>query len=220
MPDKTCTVCGRAKPWTLEFFRPNGPKYLRSECRECAGRKDQERYWSDPEKSRVSRNARRARSPERASEIRKRSYAKHAEKRRAEMRERYAKDPERFRRERIEAYRRDPEKFKEARRTWWRKLRAEMFAAYGSRCSCCGEAEQRFLTLEHVNRDGNEHRARMKGRASAISELRRLGWPRNGYTILCWNCQMASWIYGACPHNGPAADIPPLLAAEPGRDPP
>ena len=29
---------------------------------------------------------------------------------------------------------------------------------YGRACSCCGETEPAFLTIDHVNNDGAEHR--------------------------------------------------------------
>src|ERR1700690_1237472 len=34
-----------------------------------------------------------------------------------------------------------------------------VFAAYGGYvCACCGEMEKAFLTLDHLNNDGNKHR--------------------------------------------------------------
>jgi hypothetical protein len=36
-----------------------------------------------------------------------------------------------------------------------------VLAAYGGKCVCCGEAEEAFLTLDHVNNDGKQHRAEL-----------------------------------------------------------
>jgi hypothetical protein len=89
------------------------------------------------------------------------------------------------------------------------KLRTEMIAAYGGKCTCCGESEPRFLTMEHLNSGGNIERrkfsakGRNTGSASAMiaSRLRREGWPKGIYTILCWNCNMAKGFEGICPHQ-------------------
>ena len=53
--------------------------------------------------------------------------------------------------------RKNPARARENARRYYKKVQAEMIAAYGGCCSCCGEREPRFLTLEHMNRDGAEH---------------------------------------------------------------
>jgi hypothetical protein len=80
------------------------------------------------------------------------------------------------------------------------KLRAELLAAYGGRCACprCPETNQAFLTLEHVNRDGGTHRKQVGSHSYA--DLRRRGFPQEGYTLLCWNCNAGSRFTGVCPH--------------------
>ena len=47
------------------------------------------------------------------------------------------------------------------------KLRADAIEAYGSKCSCCGESESRFLTFDHINNDGAEHRRVQRDRRHA-----------------------------------------------------
>lgn len=77
-----------------------------------------------------------------------------------------------------------------------------MLDAYGGKCSCCGEAEHRFLTLEHVNRDGGKHRAAVgKSALTVYMDLKRRGWPKDGYTVFCWNCNMATRYGEPCPHR-------------------
>lgn len=81
-----------------------------------------------------------------------------------------------------------------------KRLRDEMVAAYGGKCNCprCPETNPAFLTLEHVNRDGREHR-KLKG-SHVYTDLRKRGWPRNGYTLLCWNCNAMTRYGRTCPH--------------------
>ena len=79
-------------------------------------------------------------------------------------------------------------------------LKQEMISAYGGCCACCNESEIRFLTLEHVNGGGNEHRRKFSKASRTWLDLKRRGWPE-GHIILCWNCQMAKTHYKVCPHK-------------------
>lgn len=99
-------------------------------------------------------------------------------------------------------YNADPEPRKEYARQAARKLRAEFLAAYGGRCECCGESEPAFLCLDHVNRDGVRDRAATGGRnTGVIRRLKREGWPRDGYRLLCANCNTATAWGRECPHQ-------------------
>lgn len=74
-----------------------------------------------------------------------------------------------------------------------------MLDAYGRKCVCCGETEEAFLTLEHVNRDGAAHRRQVQG--AIYWDLKRRGWPKDGYTVLCMNCNWARRNGDPCPHE-------------------
>lgn len=78
------------------------------------------------------------------------------------------------------------------------KLKTGVIQAYGGCCSCCGEKESDFLTVEHVNGDGKTHRASV---ASVYRDLRNKGYPRGDYTVLCFNCNIAKSLFGTCPHQ-------------------
>jgi hypothetical protein len=83
-------------------------------------------------------------------------------------------------------------------------LRAEMISVYGAQCACCSITIPEFLTLEHRNLDGAAHRAAVGRNAQAqILDLKTRGWPRDGYTLLCFNCNLASYHHGSCPHTWP-----------------
>lgn len=88
-----------------------------------------------------------------------------------------------------------------------KQLRAQMISAYGGKCECCGESEPTFLTLEHKNGGGNAERRLYGGGKNSGSggqrillRLRREGWPKDKYTVLCANCNMAR-KWGPCPHE-------------------
>jgi len=82
-----------------------------------------------------------------------------------------------------------------------RELRQELVAAYGGRCACCGVEGWQFLTIDHVDGEGTEHRAALKNQGRAIYRwLRARGYPQEGFQILCWNCNQAKYAFGICPH--------------------
>jgi len=72
-----------------------------------------------------------------------------------------------------------------------RRTRAEMIDAYGGKCVLCGETNHEFLTIDHVNGGGVQHRKNLgnRGRGTAFYFiLKRQGWPQSEYRLLCYKC--------------------------------
>src|SRR5689334_14898203 len=67
------------------------------------------------------------------------------------------------------------ERGKEYSKNYKNKLRDMVFEAYGDSCVCCGETNPLFLTLDHINNDGNKHRRELFG-----------GQNRGGYHMHLW----------------------------------
>lgn len=82
-----------------------------------------------------------------------------------------------------------------------RALKAEVVAAYGGRCACCGESHIEFMTIDHVNGDGAEHRARCGKGRKVYADIKSQGFPKGKYQCLCLNCNIALGFYGYCPHR-------------------
>jgi ferric-dicitrate binding protein FerR (iron transport regulator) len=85
------------------------------------------------------------------------------------------------------------------------RRRDEVFAAYGGyRCACCAETERMFLSIDHINNDGNVERKSGAYRSSGTAFylwLCKQGFPR-GYQVLCMNCQVGKHKNGGvCPHQ-------------------
>jgi len=76
-----------------------------------------------------------------------------------------------------------------------------MVSAYGGRCACanCPETNSAFLCLDHVNGDGKAHRVKVGSHTYA--DLRRRGWPKEGFRLLCWNCNASTRFGRTCPHE-------------------
>ena len=97
------------------------------------------------------------------------------------------------------------ERVAEAQRNSARRARLEMVKEYGGRCVCCGESQPQFLTMDHTNGDGAEHRRGLTGGAERSGGgyqialwLKRQGWPKDGFRLLCWNCNCAKGFSGYC----------------------
>ena len=93
-----------------------------------------------------------------------------------------------------------------------RELRAERrlitLSHYGGDppvCACCGESIYKFLTIDHINNDGNKHRKEIGiGRLSGMflyTWLIKNSFPE-GFQVLCWNCTRGKRMNnGVCLHK-------------------
>ena len=95
---------------------------------------------------------------------------------------------------------------------WRDKIRLEVLTAYGSKCQCpggCDVSESKFLSLDHINNDGHKHRRTLYSGKTMGDPLRvyldvkRRGFPKDEYRLLCHNCNQARAFYGECPHASP-----------------
>lgn len=81
------------------------------------------------------------------------------------------------------------------------KYREAMLEAYGKACVCCGETIAAFLSIDHINRNGQAHRKELGAGLNFLVALRKLGWPKEGIQILCMNCNWATKYGHICPHK-------------------
>jgi len=73
------------------------------------------------------------------------------------------------------------------------------------KCNCCGESIEKFLTVDHINNDGAEHRRKIKEsklNTDIYSWLIQNKFP-DGFQILCYNCNLgrARSPNNICPHK-------------------
>lgn len=134
--------------------------------------------------------------PERKKEYRKKYYAEVEKARRQnpEVREQML--------ERNRKWRKTPkaiESRREKAKENYLKLREKFFEMYGKFCSCCGESQPEFLSLEHkqgqpVGRKNKENTLQATKRA--VSEYRP-----DLFEVLCHNCNQAQKFGAVCPHK-------------------
>ena len=100
------------------------------------------------------------------------------------------------------------EKFLEKRRNtakerggfWRKKRKMEVIEAYGGSCVCCGETEPVFLTIDHIHNNGNI--LRKVETTQIYAYLKRNGFPKDNYQLLCFNCNLGKHHNGGkCPHE-------------------
>lgn len=88
-------------------------------------------------------------------------------------------------------------------------VKDKVFEHYGQHCVCCGESERTFLTLDHINNDGAEHRRQLSAQSNARLTSPDKVWRNvikdnfpNTFQILCYNCNCGKRDNGGtCPHE-------------------
>lgn len=102
------------------------------------------------------------------------------------------------------------------------KLKAEVFAAYGNACACCGENIKEFLEVDHIGGWGHKH-VDENGRRFAGCYLFRWLKVNNypeGFRLLCGSCHSAISYWGYCPHDRMSAPELVTTAVNWNCDPP
>ena len=177
---RTCKKCGEEKP--LEQFRLTGQKNYRAhECKACTAIRL--KAWS--EENAATRHR-----------YRKQYYRRNREAIKANVRKWEAEHPEQR---------------KANARVYYFRLQHQCIMAYGGyRCACCGEAEPMFLTIDHVENNGSQHRKELGtlGGAKFYLWLIANHFPR-GFQVLCSNCNHGRHRNGGiCPHEQGVTTIP------------
>lgn len=96
-------------------------------------------------------------------------------------------------------------------KAWRQRLKSKVFQYFGAICECCGETEEKFLTLDHVNNDGADHKRALRGVSSGrgastdtvYRDLVKSNFANASmFRLLCFNCNCGRQINGGlCPHQ-------------------
>lgn len=98
-------------------------------------------------------------------------------------------------------YLRTIETGRKVRKRYYEKWKKVVFDHYGHECSCCGETQPKFLTIDHVNDDGAKHRKTVSAGSILFRVIANEGFP-SAYRILCFNCNSGRYHNGGvCPHE-------------------
>ncbi len=178
---RTCKKCGEAKSLG-EFEVYNKAKgWQRWECNSC--KTTRVKAWTEQSKDRLK----------------------------AYYREYHDANREQIIKRAVDWQKANPEKRRTNALAHYYRLQHDAVMAYGGfECACCSEREPMFLSLDHVNNDGREHREQIgsTGGARFYKWLRDNGYPP-GFQVLCMNCNHGRHRNGGvCPHKEGATTIP------------
>jgi hypothetical protein len=226
---KTCPTCGKRRSRSCFDVRLASIDGLRSQCKECsrnAGRKWRKRnpnyarnrrkrlldagFCGTCGKVRIVEGT----ICERCAEIQKKAARVHAKKRfkqgrcracgesRARGKTLCKKCLERYRERMTKNYWDNWEKHNRNRKAIARAQRLRIFENYGGAfCACCGEDEYVFLTIDHIENNGAQHKREIGGSGNILYRwIIQAGFP-SGFQVLCWNCNEAKRFLGRCPHR-------------------
>lgn len=85
------------------------------------------------------------------------------------------------------------------------KFQGIVFDHYKRKCNCCGESIPKFLSIDHVNNDGQYDRYKNgKNRIKGWSLYKKIideDFPKR-FQVLCFNCNYGKRVNnGICPHK-------------------
>jgi hypothetical protein len=85
-------------------------------------------------------------------------------------------------------------------------MKDKCYEKYGYKCNCCGETIKQFLTLDHINNDGANHRKLMKHESDGSGKQLYCWIIKNNFPpifqVLCYNCNIGKYLNGGiCPHK-------------------
>lgn len=90
--------------------------------------------------------------------------------------------------------------FKERQRLRLVKFKKRVFDHYGKKCDCCGETIEEFLTVDHLRKNGKEHRREAGNGAAFYKWIVDHEYPSD-LRILCMNCNYGERRRLQCPHQ-------------------
>lgn len=80
-----------------------------------------------------------------------------------------------------------------------RKRRIDAIEKLGGKCECCGEARLEFLAIDHIA--GLSRRKIDEAGDGLVMKVRKSGFSKEVFRILCHNCNSSLGFYGYCPHK-------------------
>lgn len=94
------------------------------------------------------------------------------------------------------------ERLVEMRKEWRWNKRIKVLSAYCDgelKCSCvkCNETNPRFLSIDHINNDGADHRKSIGGGSYLYDWLIKNDFPK-GFRVMCYNCNLSLGFFGIC----------------------
>jgi hypothetical protein len=82
-----------------------------------------------------------------------------------------------------------------------KRRRVMIVKLFGGKCVCCGESHIEFLSIQHKNNDGAEHRRRI-GMGGTYNWIRKnTEEAKKTMELMCMNCNSSLGFFHYCPHK-------------------
>lgn len=100
----------------------------------------------------------------------------------------------------------NPERHQQQRdkqKQWRKHTKQTIISYYGGKCACCGENRIEFLSIDHIDGGGAEHRRSLgrNGRGTSFYKwIMDNNYPQE-LQVLCFNCNLSLGFHGYCPHQ-------------------
>lgn len=102
-----------------------------------------------------------------------------------------------------ERYQKKHSEIREQQRVAIRAKRLKVLDYYSQgklECACCGESEFKFLSIDHIDNNGYQHRKQLDGK-NLYGWLIKNDYP-SGFQVLCMNCNWGKAMNdNVCPHK-------------------
>ncbi len=198
---KECTGCRLILPLTSFRKRGGGKEGFRSRCSKCLVRDSQAYYRLNVDKVKAQGRERRQRKHDEILTYHRKWRERNLEQDREARRAWVEANRDEYNAKQRAWSERNRDHVRRYYRDYMANLRDEGIAAYGGVCACCGEADSRFLTIDHILGYAQTPVKAPRFGKLLWGWLKKNGWPRDYFQVLCFNCNCAKGIYSACPHR-------------------
>ncbi len=191
------------KDWNLKNKEKLREYYKKWELENKDKRKDQHQKWykkniEEVRKKHTEYNKKYREIHAEEIKLKAKEYHKRNKERENEYAKEYRKNhPEKMK----EYYQKNREKILEKNRNQYQKTKEVIkqkevdrrlkvynhYSNYDIKCICCGERHLDFLSVDHINNDGYEHRKRGLSSNTLIQWIIKNNFP-SGFQISCMNC--------------------------------
>jgi len=130
--------------------------------------------------------------------------AKHPEQHRTYQAKYRKENPDRIRVLNQKQYYKDHERTLAWHKNSRQEAKADVIAAYGERCQCCGDEHSEFLSIDHTHgyaKSKELYAGIPRASAALYKWLRANGFPKENFRLLCFNCNLSHGHFGYCPHE-------------------
>lgn len=199
---RTCCTCGLTKPLDAFAFRSKEEGTRHTKCKTCVAEYSRHYLSVNQERKQEYQKSYYRENRKGLLEQKRSYYERNRNKMKVVNATRYQANKEQERQWARDRYWKDPTARKEYQKRRNRMVKTAVLAAYGAGvCVCCGEANEMFLSLDHINGCGIKRRNE-EGRGSQFYfRLMKKGFPKMDLQVLCFNCNLGRKVNGGvCPH--------------------